>query len=258
MTSYTVLPGAQWRPLGDPAQTSPITPRLLIFHTMVGYLTSTENMWRPTGYRGNFSTFGVGGPWDGTSLDGAVYQWQSMYRIHAANWDSNPFSNSIETSDGGDPSRPWSPKQVTTLIGMTVDWCRETGQPCQMATAWDGSGIGYHRQFPQWNHNAHQCPGPVRENQLRTVIVPQAAAILAERPTLTPTPAPKGLLMALSDAEQAELLAKVRQLHGAVNVGDRTAWLYTHMLRALRFGDSGEGTPKDGQANLSDIQHPTG
>lgn len=76
--------------------------------------------------------------------------------------------------------------------------------------------------------------------------------------TPTPAPAPKGPLMALSDAEQAELLAKVRQLHGAAYVGDAKSWLYHHLYRPLRYGDNGPGTAKDGQANLSDIQHPTG
>lgn len=72
-------PGASWRPLGT--QSEPlITPRVLVFHTMVGYLRGTDSLFRREGYTGTESHFGVGGPWDGGALDGAVWQWQSIDR----------------------------------------------------------------------------------------------------------------------------------------------------------------------------------
>ena len=75
----TRYPAAEWRPLGE--QTEPgITPRILIVHTMVGYLRSTDTMFRKQGYTGTESHFGVGGPWDSSDLDGAVWQWQSIDR----------------------------------------------------------------------------------------------------------------------------------------------------------------------------------
>ena len=62
-------PSASWRPLGTQSEPR-ITPRILVFHTMVGYLKSTDSLFRGQGYTGTESHFGVGGPWDGAALDG--------------------------------------------------------------------------------------------------------------------------------------------------------------------------------------------
>ena len=70
-------PSASWRPLGTQSEPA-ITPRILIFHTMVGSLKGTDALFRGQGYTGTESHFGVGGPWDGAALDGAVWQWQSI------------------------------------------------------------------------------------------------------------------------------------------------------------------------------------
>jgi hypothetical protein len=150
---------------------------VLIFHTMVGHLSGTDSMFRRDGYSGTESTFGVGGPEDGH--DGELWQWQSILRQADAQWDGNAYANSVETADGGDPSRPWTPAQLDTLIRLTADWCRQTGNPCELVTAPTGLGIGYHRQFRQWNHDGHTCPGPVRERQLTATVIPGARRLLA-------------------------------------------------------------------------------
>jgi hypothetical protein len=168
---------AQWRPLGNITDEPPIKPTVLIYHTMVGFLRGTEMMFRQGGFTGTESTFGLGGTWDG-NLDGTVYQWQDTNRQADAQFEGNAYANSIETSDGGHPTNPWSSKQLESLVRLTVDWCRLTGNPCQLVKAPHERGLGYHEQFWAWNHGDHACPGPVREGQLRTIVIPKARAIL--------------------------------------------------------------------------------
>lgn len=179
----TIYPGAAWKPLGQQTEPSIATPRWLVFHTMVGFLRSTDAMFRREGYQGVESTWGVGGPWDkmpdGTSLDGVAWQWQDITHQADAQADGNAHANSIETSDGGDPDRPWSAKQLARLVDITVWWCRQTGHPCRLIRSLSDGGIAYHRQFSVWNPDGHSCPGDVRLAQLIDYVIPTAARILA-------------------------------------------------------------------------------
>lgn len=184
-------PAASWKPLGTQTEPSIGTPRILIFHTMVGYLSSTDALFRNGGYTGTESTFGVGGPWDGATLDGAVWQWQSLDRQADAQAGGNAYATSIETSDGGDPLRPWSAKQLQALIALGAWWCRQTGNPARLVTNPSQNGLGYHAQFTVWNPDAHTCPGRTRIAQLLDVVVPGIAAAVGT-PIPTPTPTPPG------------------------------------------------------------------
>lgn len=179
-------PGASWRPLG--AQTEPrITPRILVFHTMVGYLRGTDSLFRRQGYTGTESHFGVGGPWDGSALDGAVWQWQSIdYQADAQN-AGNAYATSIETSDGGEPLRGWSAKQLNALVGIGVWWCTQTSAPARLVSSTAQSGIGYHAQFRAWAPDGRTCPGRTRIAQLVDIVIPRIAAALRS-PTPTPVP----------------------------------------------------------------------
>lgn len=171
-----------WRPLGPETEPA-ITPTVLIFHTMVGYLKSTESMFKAGGYSGVESTFGVGGPWDGADLDGVVWQWQDIHFQADAQFAGNDYANSIETSDGGNPNHPWSDKQVKALTDLLVWWCKSTGNPCKLVAHPTDKGVGYHRQFLVWNTEHHDCPGDVRLKQLLEVIIPNAQKILGgEKP----------------------------------------------------------------------------
>lgn len=174
----TRYPGAEWRPLG--AQSEPLigTPRILVFHTMVGGLRGTDAMFRREGYDGTESHFGVGGPWDGPSLDGAVWQWQDLDRQADAQAAGNAYCTSIETSDGGDPNREWSLKQLQSLIQLGAWWCRQTGAKPILVSGLGQRGIGYHSQFTDWNPNAHTCPNPTRIAQLRDLVIPGIARAL--------------------------------------------------------------------------------
>lgn len=175
---------AAWRPLGNPlSEPSVGVPRLLIWHTMVGNLRGTENMFKQGGFDGVESTFGLGGAYD-KGLDGVLWEWQRLDRQADAQFDANPLANSVECSDGGDGTRPFSAAQVVTSIRLGVRWCQETGRPPTEAQSWDGVGFGYHCLFTRWNKTNHSCPGSARIKQLRTIIWPAIAHELrGDKPT---------------------------------------------------------------------------
>jgi hypothetical protein len=172
------IPWAQWRPLGPITDEPSIVPTVLIFHTMDGYLRGTEETFKQSGFHGTESTWGLGGPWDG-SLDGVLWQWQDTHRQADAQFEGNAYANSVETSDGKAYTHPWSSKQIAALIRLTVDWCKLTGNPCKLVTEPHEKGLGYHAQFEIWNRDHHTCPGPVRLGQLRMTVIPKARAKLA-------------------------------------------------------------------------------
>jgi hypothetical protein len=190
------LSGAEFRPLGPETEPA-INPEVLIFHTMVGYLRGTEGVFKSQGYTGDESTFGVGGPWDGAALDGVIYQWQDTRRQADAQFAGNAYADSVETSDGGNPNHPWSSKQLTALVDIAVAFCHAhpNRKPHLVNTSGpigDGA-FGYHELRRDWNTSGHVCPGPVREGQLRQIVIPKARAILQgsdKPPAPKPVPAP--------------------------------------------------------------------
>jgi len=176
-----LYPPALWRPLSLRQDEPKIVPRLLITHTMVGSLRGTETMFKGGGYKGTESHFGLGGPSDGSNLDGVLYQWQSLDRQADAQYKGNTYATSIETSDGGNPSNPWSAKQLEALIALHVWWCHATGNPTEIAGSWNGYGWGYHALYEEWNPNGHSCPAGVRIAQLKNVVYPTATRLFKEK-----------------------------------------------------------------------------
>lgn len=210
-------PGATWKPLGT--QTEPlITPRILVFHTMAGYLGGSDSHFRRgngAGYDGPEAHFGVGGPWD-KGLDGAVWQWQDCNRQADAQAWGNGYCTSIETSDGAVSSRPWSSKQIAALVSLATWWCRQTGAPARLVTSVSGSGFGYHSQFAAWNPSGHACPGSVRVNQLKTIVIPAVADLL------TPKPKPPTTVPA-TNASKPKLTRVLRRTSPLMRGSDVTA-----------------------------------
>lgn len=217
----TRCPFAEWRPLGAQSEPRIGVPRVLIAHTMVGTLRGTDGMFRRDGYSGTESTFGIGGDDDG-ALDGAIWQWQRLDRQADAQFDGNAYATSVETSDGGRPLTPWSPRQAEALIRLGVWWCQTTGNPARLVDSPSDHGIGYHAQFREWNLNGHSCPGSVRLAQLRTEIVPEIAHRLGQRP-----PAPswtKEIIMNLPQLEHGSTGVPVKRLQGLLcAAGSRVA-----------------------------------
>jgi len=166
-------PAASWRRL--PGDEPAITPRTVIFHTMVTTLPACDAYFRSGRSGGIESHFGVGGPWEGEQYDGVVWQWRDTEEQADANLKANAFAVSIETSDGGDPTRPWSPKQLDALVKLG-NWLAGTHSiPRRICPAWDAGGFGYHVMFGApgpWTPVAKTCPGPARIRQLREVVLP--------------------------------------------------------------------------------------
>jgi hypothetical protein len=182
---HGVLDWAVQMPLG-PEDEPTIKPEVLIFHTIVGGLKAADSLFRAGGYDGTEATFGVGGTWDGPELDGVVWQWQNANKQADAQFAGNAYADSAETSDGGNPHHPWSSLQLRSLIHLGVDFCdaHEDRKPHLVNTTGPiGSGaFGYHELRHDWNTDGHVCPGPVREGQLRTIVIPKIRALLAGKP----------------------------------------------------------------------------
>jgi peptidoglycan hydrolase-like protein with peptidoglycan-binding domain len=183
VTISNIAPGSisLWRPLSGVQTESHITPRILVFHTMVGGLRGTENYFKHVngeGYSGTESTWGVGGSWDG-DLDGVAYQWQGTRFSADAQFEANAWCSSVETSDGGHyPTPEWSDKQLAKLIEIGGWWCKETGTDPVVAKSYDGHGLGFHQLFSKWNKNGHNCPGPLRRAQFYDHLLPGVVKIV--------------------------------------------------------------------------------
>lgn len=181
---------AQVKLLGPETEPKIGTPRVLIYHTMVGNLAGTDAYFRQQGYQGDESTWGVGGMWEPGNLDGALWQWQYAGYQADAQYAGNDYADSVETADGGNPNHPWTTAQLITLINLTVDWCRWAKAPAQLITKETDRGLGYHSMFHDWNLSGHTCPGEVRIGQLRQVVIPKARSILAGEKWPPPPPPP--------------------------------------------------------------------
>lgn len=167
-------PGAVDKRLPENATQRKITPRTVIFHTMVGSLRGTDSHFRH--YSSLESHFGVGGPWDGSDLDGIVWQWIDTNVQADCNREANAFAISIETADGArSPIPPWSDKQVQALIELGK-WAHKVhGIPLRLCRDPYDGGYGYHALFTlpgPWGPTAKPCPTAPRIAQLRNIILP--------------------------------------------------------------------------------------
>ncbi len=216
-------PGAAWRPLADDWARQRVMARhdIICLHTMVGSLWGTDAFFRSNGYGGAESHFGVG-------YDGETLQWQDTTRQAEANLNGNHRIISIETADygpgfgrwdTGDASAvpAWTPAQVERIAQIIAWACRTHGIPCELVpdSRPTRRGVAYHRQgVAGWglvpggevwsSARGKVCPGNRRVAQV-PLVVSRARAILAG--------SGEGVFMALSDAEQNELLTKVRDIH---------------------------------------------
>lgn len=197
----TLYPLASYKPLGTQTQPRLINPTAIILHTMGGYLNGTDATFRNNGYAGDESHFGIGGPYDGGSLDGIVYQWQDLDYTADAQYSGNAYGISIETSDGARSNLPWSPNQVEAITSLVIWLCQKYKISPVLMTKETDNGIGYHQLFHDWNLNGHDCPGSVRVQQLIDVIIPAVEARIT-----IPQPQPIGEDMT---PDQAVALGKI-------------------------------------------------
>jgi hypothetical protein len=195
-----LYPRAEYRPLGRQTESRMSAHNILCVHQMVGYLAGTDSMFGRDGYYGTESHFGLGGSSDG-ARDGHVIQWQDTEFGADANLEGKGDVISIETSDGGDPNQPLSPKQLDALVELGIWVCDTYDIPPVLIpdTKPGRRGIGYHRQGcdhsssyrPRgWPYDAWRvpggrrwskalgktCPGDVRIRQLIDIVIPRIKA----------------------------------------------------------------------------------
>lgn len=191
-------PGAQWRPLPNRSSRPKMAAhRILCLHTAVGSLAGTESHFRNTQVD---SHFGVGNTTDGSN-DGVVYQWVDTGTQSHANLNGNHEVVSVETADGGDPSRPWSPKALDALVKLGIWVCKTHNIPPVLIpdTQPGRRGIAYHRMgcdhsssyqpkgwpYDKWREPGgvkwstalgKTCPGDARIRQLVDIVIPRIKA----------------------------------------------------------------------------------
>jgi hypothetical protein len=170
---------------------------IICLHTMVGYLTSTDIMFKREGYTGVESHFGIGGVWGSDKngdLDGIIYQWVDTDYRADANLEGNHRLLSIETADNAPQKAgdvlPWTPKQCAAIIRLVADLCRRYDIPAVLVpdSKPGRRGIGYHRQgIDPWRVDGgelwsaargKECPTDARIAQISTVIIPGVKAAL--------------------------------------------------------------------------------
>jgi hypothetical protein len=109
-------------------------------------------------------------------LDGRMAQLVDAFTKADCQYKANGFAASVETQDRGSAtlaSTPWSPEQVEQLAGVAA-WMHlhpRIRLPLTPATKWDGTGIGPHRQFPEWSvYQGKTCPGDARVAQIPQIL----------------------------------------------------------------------------------------
>ncbi|MDX2702137.1 N-acetylmuramoyl-L-alanine amidase [Streptomyces sp. PA03-6a] len=164
-------PGAkkmELQPESDSQQA--IRPTQLICHSIAGPWTAkrTYEYWRDS--TNLESHFGLG-------YSGDLGQYIGTETRADANASANRRADgtgavSVETASNVNASDPWTDEQVEELIKLGV-WMHTThGMPLRLCRTPSDPGVGYHKQFAEWNPDGHACPGPARIKQLKEVVLP--------------------------------------------------------------------------------------
>lgn len=150
-----------------------MTPWGIVVHTAVSNSQNIRPVWMSSDVESHFYV----------NESGTIYQYMDTERVAHCQRSGNFFGGgkghiSIETWDGAgkvwdgkntNKIPRWNDAQVKALVRL-FRWLRDThGIPIRPIPSWDGRGIGYHRQFSQWN-KSHACPGPARIAQLPEII----------------------------------------------------------------------------------------
>src|SRR5262249_56262433 len=107
--------------------------------------------------------------------DGSIDQLCDTQSVIYAQFAASKWAVSIETEDDGNPHTPWTPAQLAAIERL-IQWLHtEHGIPLKAMSGPNDSGIGYHQQFAIYNQSGHDCPGPVRLNQLLHAVIPHLA-----------------------------------------------------------------------------------
>lgn len=152
-----VYPGATYAPIPEAETQTPITPVLIILHTIVGSAAGAERIMR--GDSGSIESHFV------LPFDGKARQLMPLDRRADCNWRANSWPTrtplnlvgrviptgtvcgaiSIETEDDGTPDdTPWTPAQIEWIARFAAWAHDELGIPLTVPASPFDAGIGYH------------------------------------------------------------------------------------------------------------------
>lgn len=225
-------PDAVWKPITADKQYGPgLRPALTVWNRVNLHSTASS----ASSQFGYFNQSGIPDSHFHVAYDGTVEQYVDTSKQAFADYEGNDATVSIETqgvsSSTGDEK--WRPAQAAAIIKL-VAWIIKTHgiRPKLAETAFSGStssqGLSWHRlgcdgNFPslpsiqagrlQRGGGMHYstslgkvCPGYLRITQIHQEIWPGVKAALGAAPTT------EGFLMALTNAEQEEMLVTSRQV----------------------------------------------
>lgn len=268
-----IYPGGSWRPLGAQTQPRMSAHEVVCLHTMVGYLTSTDAMFRSQGFNGTESHFGVGGKWGGDAaqgLDGKVWQWQDCDYTADANLEGNDRVISIETADNApqspDDIEAWTPKQVDAIVDLVAWLCRTYSIPARLIpdTKPGTRGIGYHAQgtaaslpagAERWSTTVGKpCPTKRRIDQIVNVVIPRVQQALDQEED-DMSQADVDAINAHIDkqiaAAQTEILRQLAANLGASAVNNGNSWLNAGIAARIGSNERANLAPlMDDEANI--------
>lgn len=148
----------------NPGSNDPkITARAICLHVAVSEASSLYDYFNgPSG--GIESHFYI-------QRDGGIEQYRDTAYQADAQYDANDFAISFESQGMGDGE--WTDAQIASIKKLIL-WCHSEHPDIQLQKIqnWNGSGIGYHAQFFEWDRSGHSCPGPDRVKQYDNIIVP--------------------------------------------------------------------------------------
>lgn len=197
-----LCPFARQRLIPESHTQGRITPRVLIFHQAVSSADSLYGYWTSPGVELESHFYAY--------KDGSLDQYVDTEVRADANVEANGFAISVETWDNGGSDDGWTPEQLATLTRLAAWACETHGIPAVVPSGPYGSGIGWHNLYPtEWAAGPRRCPGTQRIAQVRVHIIPRVAAgnVLQE-----------DLLSALSDDEQREVLAGIRDIRKDLSI----------------------------------------
>lgn len=146
-----------------------ITPKVAILHRH-GSKGTSENVgrWFDRDHVHTESHFSI-------ARDGRIFQFVPVNRRADAQHAGNAYGVSIESEDRGEWEAIWSTKQVGSIVRL-LRWLRdEWSIPGRLVEKPGEPGVGYHKQFTEWNRNAHYCPSDAMVRQIRAQILPELA-----------------------------------------------------------------------------------
>lgn len=177
-----LYPGADLRLLPENATAPRITPRVLVYHSIVGSGSSAYGYF----LNGTSLESTMINPRSDEAMGHIMWQLMDTERRADANYYANPFAISVETGDRGQPdTQPWDAGQVRRNIEFGV-WCVNTHPAIHKVrcTGPYGTGIGYHAMWgapsPWTPARGKTCPGKARVAQFEREVLPM---ILLEAPS---------------------------------------------------------------------------